>query len=331
MRTPAIVFVREGTVELGEIEMPPPGKGQVQVRTRYSAVSTGIETWCCMNRYTRAAMPFPCVPGHQRVGAVTAVGEGVTGWAEGETAVATVGAWDGPAGPFWGAHAAVANSPAKELYKVPPGCDVVDAAAATAAQVGHCAGHRPALQPGDWVLVYGDGIIGQFAAQAVRGRGAKVIMAGHYPRRMELAAGAGVDVCVENTRKSVAAAVRQKTGGKPVVAVIDTVQTIPAQREYVPLLANGTGQVVFSGFTPGICWSDVALLQRQQLTCHYVSGWTRAGMEAALASLADGGLRFGPLVTHRVPYTAAPAVWRMILDKTEPFLGILFDWRKAPV
>ena len=64
----------------------------------------------------------------------------------------------------------------------------MDAAGAVVAQVGYNAASRVAMQPGDWVVVYGDGIIGQSAAQAARARGARVILVGHRAERVALAA-----------------------------------------------------------------------------------------------------------------------------------------------
>jgi hypothetical protein len=45
-----------------------------------------------------------------------------------------------------------------------------------------------------------------------------------------------------------------------------------------------------------------------------------------MALLATGRMLARTLVTHRVPYTRAPEMYRMILEKSEPFLGIELDW-----
>lgn len=49
-------------------------------------------------------------------------------------------------------------------------------------------------------------------------------------------------------------------------------QSEAAQREYMPLLQHGRGQIVYSSFTPRTTWADMALLQQQELTAHFVSG-----------------------------------------------------------
>jgi NADPH:quinone reductase-like Zn-dependent oxidoreductase len=89
MKTQAAVFTSPGEVEIQEITMPLPGPGEVQIRTDYSCISSGTEGWVLHNRFTWAPATYPSVPGYQRTGTVTAVGNGVQDWREGDTAIAT--------------------------------------------------------------------------------------------------------------------------------------------------------------------------------------------------------------------------------------------------
>lgn len=331
MKTRAIVFERPETVAFWEIDVPPPDTGQVQIQTRYSMISAGTEGWAMQDRFTWQKTPFPCVPGYQRVGIIVALGEGVDGWRVGETVMATVGAWEGPVGPSWGAHVACANTPVGELYRLPEGVDALEASGLVVAQVGTNAASRAAMQPGDWAVVYGDGLIGQCAAQAARARGARVILVGHRPERLALAAAHSTDVVVNNHTEDVTASVHRHTGDQPVTFVLDSVQTEAAHREYLPLLAHGRGQIVYCGFTPSSTWADMALLQQQELTTHFVSGWSRERMDATLALMAAGKMRMRPLVTHLVPAAQGPQMYEKILQKSAPFLGIALDWTGGTV
>lgn len=98
------------------------------------------------------------------------------------------------------------------------------------------------------------------------------------------------------------------------------------QKRYLDLLEPGRGQIVYCGFSPSNTWANMAWLQQRELTTHYISGWTRARMEATLRLMAEGKLRLAPLVTHRVPFTQADRMYRMIQEKSEPFLGIVIEW-----
>ena len=328
MKTAAVVFTAPGQVALQDIDMPAPAPDEVQIRTTYSTVSVGTEGWVFQNVFTwmPGGTPYPCVPGYQRAGVIEAIGSAVEGWKPGDHVMATSGSWSGAVVPTWGSHVAVGNTRASELYRIPAGADPIDASGAVVAQVGYNAAYRATYGAGDWVVVYGDGLIGQSAAQAARTRKARVILVGHRPERLALAQQFSADVALDSRHEDVVARVQALTGGTPVTAVLDSVQTEAAQRQYVPLLEHGRGQIVYCGFTSGKTWADMGLLQQRELTTHFISGWNRARMEATLQLMATGGMQLRPLITHLVSYEKAPEMYRMTLEKNAPFLGITLRW-----
>ena len=311
-QTEAAVFADVGEAAFERIEVSDPGPGQVRVRTRFSTISAGTEGWILHDRFTWNPTCYPCVPGYQRAGTVEALGSGVSGWAIGDRVMATRSDWPGTLAARSGAHAAVGNTLASELFALPGGVGDVDASGLVVAQVGYNAASRARIEPGDPVVVYGDGLIGQCAAQAARARGARVILVGHRAERLELAAAHSADAVVNGHGREVVEAVRHAAGSEHVTAVLDSVQSEQAQRQYTSLLARAEGQIVYCGFTPGTVWADMALLQQRELTAHFVSGWTRPRMEATLDLMARGQLSLEPLITHLVPATRAPEMYRMI-------------------
>jgi 2-desacetyl-2-hydroxyethyl bacteriochlorophyllide A dehydrogenase len=326
MQTEAIVFVETDKVALQSFEMPEPRSGEVQIRTEYSTISGGTEGWAFQNLFTWSATRFPCVPGYQRVGVIESIGPDVTEWCVGDRVMATTGKWQSTINSFWGAHVALANTSATELYAIPDGVDSVDASGTVVAQVGYNAAYRAVLQTGDWVIVYGDGLIGQAAAQAARSRGARVILVGHRPERLTLAAAHSADSIINNHVDNVVEIVHSHTGGQPVTAILDSVQSEKAQHEYMPLLERGRGQIVYCGFTPGTTWADMGVLQQRELTTHFISGWTRPRMESTLALMAAGKMSLKPLITHLISYKNGPEMYRMNASKSQHFLGITLDW-----
>ena len=328
MKTAAIVFTKPNHTEVQFVEMPDPGEGEVQIRTLYSTISPGTEGWVLQDLFTWQKTLYPGVPGYQRVGVITKLGNGVTGWKEGDKVFATVGCWHGPVPPMWGAHLASGNTRASEVYRIPDGAGDVDTASALVAQVGYNAAYRPAIQPDDWVVVYGDGIIGQSAAQAARSREAKVILVGHRTERLALAKKFSADHVINNREQSVSDAVKSLTD-ESVKVVLDTVQNEAAQKEYDGLLTRGSGQIVYCGFTPGTVWADMARLQMNELTTHYIAGWTRERVESTLKLLAQGRMNMKALVTHQVPFERGPEMFDMILSKNKPFMGITLNWKDA--
>lgn len=324
----AIVFTDIGKVELQTIDIADPAPDEVQVRTLFSTISAGTEGWILRNLFTWKPTEYPCVPGYQRVGVIEAVGANVKGWQVGDRVAATISHHTGITA-MSGSHAALGNTPASEIYAVPDGADDIDISGTVVAQVGYNAASRAIMQPGDWAVVYGDGLIGQSAAQAVRARGANVILVGHRPERLQRAKAFGIDVVIDNHQEPVVEAVHQHTGGQPVTVVLDSVQSETAQREYTPLLERAKGQIVYCGFTSGTTWADMGFLQQREFTTHFVSGWTRARMEATLNLFAEGKMSLRPLITHHVSYRQGPDMYRLHLDKGASFLGMTMDWRES--
>ena len=325
MQAPAVLFTAPGQVEIQDIDMPDPGPGEVQIHTRFSSISSGTEGWALHNRFTWAPTTYPCVPGYQRVGTVSAIGPDVESVQEGDTVMATTGCWQSSPVPFWGAHAAIGNTAIGNVYHLPAGVDPLDAAATVVIQVGYNAAYRPALEPGDWVVVYGDGVIGQFGAQAARSRGARTILVGHRDERLAAGARHSADHAVHDGPDTVAQ-IRALTGSEHVPVIIDTVQQPSCQQGYLPLLRQGEGQIVYSGFSPEEPWASMTALHKLELTTHYIQGIRRDRMEATLNLLAARKLCMAPLITHRVTVDQAPAMYHMIDARSEPFLGILFEW-----
>lgn len=327
MTTQAVVFESPGKTAFREIELPEPGPEDVLLRTTRSVISSGTEGWVLQDLFTWEATKYPCVPGYQRVGVVERVGSGVKGIEEGSTWACTWGRWEAPVASQWGSHAALCCTPASELYSIPDGASHDDAAAFVVAQVGYNAASRIAMEQGDWVLVYGDGIIGQFACQAAKARGARVALAGHRSERLQAASLAGADAVVNRKHASVAEAL-EMAGARP-VAIIDTIQTLDCQAEYLPFLEDRTGQIVYSGFTPGAAWADMARLQQKELTTHFVAGWTRARLEATLNLMAEGKMTARSVISHRLPAQQAPDAYAKILAKEPGFVAALLDWTGA--
>lgn len=325
MSTPAVLFAAPSRPTVGTVDVAAPGLGEVLVRTRISALSTGTERWMLTGRFSWHDVRFPCVPGYQRYGTVAAVGDGVEQLAVGDAVAATRSRIPGTAAAEWGAHTALAVSPAEDVLRVPPGVDPLDAAAVVAAQVGLNAAERVTAPTGSWALVYGDGLIGQLAAQAAHALGLRPILVGHHRRRLELAARCGIEATIDNRAGIRPALVRAMTGGDLPRVVLDTVQADTAESEYLALL-DERPEIVYCGFTPAPAWADMARLQQREATVQLVSGWRRERLRRTLELMAEGALSFGQLVTDRVRAEEAAALYERLLRPGGDHLGLAIDW-----
>jgi NADPH:quinone reductase len=155
--TKAIRIHANGTPEImrwEDIELPPPGPGQVRLRHTAVALNYSDINVRRGGFYLTSAPKFPIILGNEAAGVVTALGQGVTGVEPGERV-----AYVGVGGPFYentGAYAEERNVPASRLIKLPDGITEAQAAALllkglTASMVVNRV-HRP--KPGETILIH---------------------------------------------------------------------------------------------------------------------------------------------------------------------------------
>jgi NADPH2:quinone reductase len=200
-------------LEYVEIPTPTPAAGQVLVRIEASGVNF-IDTYLREGRYP-AALPF--VPGQEAAGIVAAVGEGVTGFREGDHV-----AWTGTRGTY----AEFACAPASDLLHVPKGLSSEDAAAATTQGItAHYLVHDTyAIQAGDTVLVHaGAGGVGLLLTQMAKQLGATVLTTVSTEEKAALSHEAGADHVILYTQRNFREEVERIAEGRGLPVVYDSV------------------------------------------------------------------------------------------------------------
>lgn len=200
-------------LELEKSELQAPGPGDLVV----SVAATGVNFIDVYHRTGYYPLPLPFTPGSEGAGTVVAVGDEVTGFAEGDHV-----AWS--AAP--GSYAQQVIVPATAAFKVPDG--VEDEVAAAAMLQGITAHYlitsTYAVKPGDTVLVHAAaGGVGLLLVQLAKFRGGKVIGTVSTPEKEALAREAGADEVIRYTETDFAEAVADLTGGVGVAAVYDGV------------------------------------------------------------------------------------------------------------
>jgi NADPH2:quinone reductase len=159
-----------------EIELPPPGPGEVRVRHTAIAVNFSDVNVRRGGFYIAKAQPFPLILGNEAAGVAAGIGTGVTSVRAGERV-----AYVGTGGPFYeatGAYAEERNVPADCLVRLPEGLSERTAAAfllkgLTAAMIVKRV-FRPG--PGDTVLVHAAASgVGLLLCQWAKHLGAAVI------------------------------------------------------------------------------------------------------------------------------------------------------------
>ena len=244
----------------------------------------------------------------------------------GDRVFATTSRIDSGATMGWGGHIAHSVCDEREVIPLPAGLDLKEAAALVLAQVGYNGGCRPPVSRGDPALVVGDGLVGQWLAQMLRHRGARVILVGRHAERLGIAAKHSADVAI-NERETTLDALKAQYAPDGFAVVGDSVGTV-ASVESVIRIARRDGHLVLNGYyREGEHLLSIQMLHGREITAHAPAGWTRARLLATLDLVESGALKVSPLHTHTFPVEQAARAYDLVLRKREPFLGIYFRWR----
>jgi bacteriochlorophyllide a dehydrogenase len=330
----AVVFTARNTVNFQSVQVPEPGPRDVVIEVHHSWISNGTEGSFLRGERTAGdttwrpsdPMPFPLIAGYQKVGRVTWVGAEASDYAVGDWVFAVMsqveGMFDRHAG-----HVSPSVCDISFVHKLPTGVDPVAYAGLVLTQVGYNCGIRPRVQPGQLAVVVGDGLVGQWAGQALKQRGANVIMTGRHDTRLETFRRGGWGETVKVPRGPGVEALRAITAD-PVEVLVDTIGDTTLYDAFLPQMAHG-GTIVSAGFYGT---ADQIAIQRyrfKELAFDLVAGIRRDRVDATMEWVRQGKMDTLGLITHRFPVAAAAEAWALIESKREHVLGVVLDWPAA--
>ncbi|GAB3697390.1 quinone oxidoreductase family protein [Saccharopolyspora tripterygii] len=217
-------------LELGEVEVPEPGSGQLLVDVAAAGVNF-IDTYQRSGVYS---MQLPFTPGSEGAGEIVAVGADVDGFSVGERV-----AWAMAPG----SYAEKALVPASAAVKVPEG---VAADTAAAAMLQGMTAHylvtsTHPVATGETALVHAAaGGMGLLLTQLIKAKGANVIGTVSTDEKERLAREAGADEIIRYTDADVAAEVSDLTDGRGVDVVYDGVGKSTFEASLASLRPRGT-------------------------------------------------------------------------------------------
>jgi 2-desacetyl-2-hydroxyethyl bacteriochlorophyllide A dehydrogenase len=266
------------------------------------------------------AMPWaklPLIPGHEFSGVVAEVGRDVNGISVGDAVtvdpnitcglcrycrsarrnlcprVESIGVTRD------GGFAEYVVAPTSQLYMVPKGLSLDEAAFTEPVA---CCLHgimRLSIRPGEDVLIVGAGPIGLIHLQLVRRAGAgRVIVVEVNDRRLKLAEKLGADLTVNPSRDDIVKAVNSFLGGKGVEAAIDAAGGSNPLTLALNCLEPGGRLLVFGVASESDVWSIKPYdIYKRELTIigSFINPYE---MDGALNLLASGALNVKPLISH---------------------------------
>lgn len=227
----AVVNEFHQKLEVKELPIPQVGHGEVLVRVKTCGVChTDLHAahgdWPVKPK-------LPLIPGHEGVGVVEKLGEGVTSlkigdrvgipWlfsACGECEYCLTG-WETLCkqqlnGGYSadGAYAEYCVAPAAYVARIPDELGDVDAAPILCAGVTTYKALKVAnVKPGEWVAIYGIGGLGHIALQYAKAMGYNVVAVDIHPEKLELASKLGADVTVNSSETDPVQAIQEQVGG----------------------------------------------------------------------------------------------------------------------
>ncbi|MBT3273267.1 MAG: alcohol dehydrogenase catalytic domain-containing protein [Spirochaetales bacterium] len=340
MKAKAVIFTGPSAVEFGEVSCPDPGDHDVVVETSTSWISNGTEGSFLRGERIEGDVayrngdpwPFPIVAGYQKVGVVNHVGKSVTRLKVGDEVFATIGYVEGLFENY-GGQLSLSVSNEEQVFKIPgeeeTGIPADAYSGLVLTQVGYNCGARPPVEIGNIAVVFGDGMVGQWAAQTLWWRGAHVILLGRHDDRLarfvetgNLHAGRKT---INTYRDSWEEELASALDGKSVDVFVDTVGSIDAINSFLPNMKRFS-HVISAGFYGTEDLLALQALRNFEIGIDLVSGWQTGRLEETLELVSRNILETLPLVTHRFPATEAADAWKLIEEKADGVLGVLLDW-----
>lgn len=320
----AVVFPEPGVIEVTEVEVPEPDRGEALVRVEASTIC-GSDLKILRGEYP--ATTYPHIPGHEFAGEVVSLGAGVERLAVGDRVAAEphVGCMECPRcmegmynlclhyGNVDRGHAHIGFTvdgglaeyvtvDTRALHSIPDNMSYEQGAFCETAGVALHAIERAGISGGDDVVVIGPGAIGLAAVQIARHQGAnRVILTGTREERLAPAVEMGADHLVNvHEVDDVVDHVRGLLDDVGADLVIELAGSETAGAQAVEIARRG-GSVVLAGSTsPG---RKLTVDLREIVVGHKNIYGSVANprwiCEDGFAMIAKEQIDVDPLVTHR--------------------------------
>lgn len=341
----ALLRVAQKTIRVGELPVPTPGSGEAVLKVSLTTV--------CGSDVHVLGWPLPgeepIAMGHEAVGVIAALGEGVEGFAEGDRVAVSclspcgrcVGCQTGgpgsacthPKGGFQfgnlihGCQAEYVLIPFAlfNMAKVP--AEVTDEQALfvgdiMSAGLGAC--ERAGVGPGDSVAVFAQGPLGLCATAGARLLGAGLIVAvDAIPERLAMARRLGATATLSPADGDVPRRVREMTDGRGADVAIEAVGT-QATFEMAVKSCRVGGAMGSLGIYGGVKALSlpvtVNFYHRRIVTTTCPSGSER--LRRMLEIVRYGRMDLTPLYTHRMRLTELEEAYRLFMEDKRNVLKI---------
>jgi polar amino acid transport system substrate-binding protein len=280
--------------------------------------------------------------GYSAAGEIIAIGEGVTGFSLGDLVAC--------AGAGYANHAEIINVPTNLCVKLSPGADLKQASYNTLGAIALQGIRQADLRLGESCAVIGLGLIGQLTCLMLRASGVRTIGVDIDPGAVQIAAKNCVDLALVRSAPGIAGSIQEFTAG----IGVDTVIITAGSSSHDPInfageITRKKGRVIVVGAVPTGFDRDPYYYRKElelRMSCSYGPGrydinyeekgidypaayvrWTEnRNMEAFQSLVQTGKININYLTTHEFNLIDAENAYDLIVDNTEPYLGILLKY-----
>lgn len=336
------VLTAPGSIEFRRVDPPDPrrlGPGEVLLEIRRIGVcGSDVHVWHGDHPFT----PYPVIQGHEFSATVVAVGAGVAGIAPGAKATALPQLVCGTCAPCRRGDEHICENlrvqgfqapgvardlfvaAARRVVVLPPAFSFEDGAFVEPCAVAVHATERAGDLAGRNVVVAGAGPIGNLVAQAAAARGANVLIADLSEHRLAVARDCGIPHTTNARAEELAAAVARAFGREGFAVAIECAGSEAALGALIPRIGKG-GRIVVVGVFGRPPRVDVARVCEHELTLAGSLMYQRPHYETAVAWIAGGRFRVGPLCSRHFPFDRYAEAYRFIDAEGDRCLKVFID------
>lgn len=251
-------------------------------------------------------------------------------------------------------HAEVVAVPVNLCVKISNEINIRDAAFATLGAIAMQGIRQADLRLGENAVVIGLGLIGQLTIQMLNAAGVRTIGIDIDDRMVKLASANGCELAVNRRSETIESEIIEFTGGHGTDAVIITAGTDSTDPvDLAGQLCRKKGKVVIVGAVPtGFKRANYFKKELElKMSSSYGPGrydreyeeegldypyayvrWTEnRNMEAFVELLRKEKINIQALITHEFDFNRAEDAYRIIVEKTEPFTGMVLKYDSKKV
>ena len=308
-----------GNVQMAEADIPSPGPDEVQIKVKRSLISRGSELF---RRYVMPEVVPPRMMGYSDAGDVTAVGSQVSDVQPGDRSNVS------------GPHAQYVVG---QHGDIPAALDYETATFIALTTSATMWARTTPIEPGDDVVVLGQGIVGNLYMQAVRERQpGRVITVDATALRCQISEQCGADTVINVAETDSVQAVKDLTDGKGADVVVECVGGNAGIEsfEQAQRMTKGDGVLHLISLyqearkpADGLLPLDSSLMMNKLLVGGIRVPEPRAKHRAdAVQKLVDGRIQVGPMITHRMPWQQTPDAYHFLYRHPEEAMAVILEW-----